>query len=317
MQDAVIIIVFIIYHVFNRWRYLGTSPFLPTVTVITDMYRIAAIQMTSGSNITANLNEAARLLSEAAKMGAKLVILPENFALMAIHPTDNLKIREKHKHGPIQEFLSQQAERLGIWLVGGTLPIETDDPNKFRAACLVFDNSGYQVARYDKMHLFDVTTAPDEHYCESETIEAGHEVVVVDTPYGRLGLAVCYDLRFPELFRCLLSEGVDLIGIPAAFTAVTGKAHWEILVRARAVENLCYVIAANQGGYHVNGRETYGNSMIIDPWGIVLTRLNRGGGVICADMDISKLAQLRRNFPAHEHRIIECLKPQRVKSMKL
>jgi predicted amidohydrolase len=272
------------------------------------MYRVAAIQMASGSNVTANLHEAARLISDTANMGAKLVILPENFALMAMHPTDNVDIREPYGSGPIQEFLSQQAERLGIWLVGGTLPMEAEDPHKIRAACLVFDNTGQEVARYDKMHLFDVTAAPDEHYCESQTIEAGHDVVVVDTPYGRLGLAVCYDLRFPELFRCMLSQGVELIGVPAAFTAVTGKAHWEVLARARAVENLCYVIAANQGGYHVNGRETHGNSMIIDPWGVVLTRLNRGTGAICADINLEKQANLRRKFPAHEHRTIQCLK---------
>jgi nitrilase len=273
------------------------------------MYRVAAIQMASGSNVTANLNEAARLIGEAANMGAQLVILPENFALMAMHSIDNLNMREKPGTGPIQEFLSQQAARFGIWLVGGTLPLETDDPLKYRAACLVFNNTGTCVARYDKMHLFDVTAAPDEQYCESDTIEAGQQVVVVETPYGRLGLAICYDLRFPELFRCMLSQGVELIAVPSAFTAVTGKVHWEILVRTRAVENLCYVIAANQGGYHVNGRETHGNSMIVDPWSLVLTRLNQGAGVICADLDPEKQADLRSNFPTHEHIRIQCQQP--------
>lgn len=270
------------------------------------IYRVASVQMTSGSNVTANLHETNRLIFEAVNMGAKLVILPENFALMAMHPIDNVDIREQHGSGLLQDFLSQQAKRFGIWLVGGTLPLEADEPHKVRATCLVFDNNGQEVARYDKMHLFDVTVAHDEHYCESETIEAGHEIVVVDTPYGRLGLAVCYDLRFPELFRRMFIEGVELIALPSAFTAVTGKAHWEILLRARAVENLCYVIATNQGGYHVNGRETYGNSMIIDPWGVVLTRLNRGAGVICADINLEKQATLRRNFPVHEHRKIQC-----------
>jgi len=268
------------------------------------MYRVAAIQMASGSNVTANLNEAARLIGEAVNMGAQIVILPENFALMAMHSIDNINIREKPGAGPIQEFLSQQAARFGIWLVGGTLPLEADSPLKYRAACLVFNNTGECVARYDKMHLFDVTAAPDEQYCESDTIEAGQQVVVVKTPYGRLGLAICYDLRFPELFRSM--QDVELIAIPSAFTAVTGKVHWEILLRARAVENLCYLIAANQGGYHVNGRKTYGNSMIIDPWSLVLTRLNQGPGVICADLDREKQAQLRRNFPTHEHRKIQC-----------
>jgi len=269
-------------------------------------YRVAAIQMASGSQVSANLQIAAKLINEAASMGAKLVILPENFALMAMHPIDNVQIREKQGSGPIQDFLSQQAAHYGIWLVGGTLPMMTTDPHKFRAACLVFDNTGQEIARYDKIHLFDVTAAPDEHYCESETIDAGDQVIVVDTPYGRLGIAVCYDLRFPELFRCMLTKGIELIALPSAFTAVTGKMHWEILIRARAVENLCYVLAANQGGYHVNGRETYGNSMIIDPWGVVLTRLNRGAGVICADVDLEKQADLRCHFPVHEHRKIQC-----------
>jgi nitrilase len=269
------------------------------------MHRFATIQMASGSNVTANLNEAARLISEAVDMEAKLIILPENFALMAMHPTDTVNIREKPGSGPIQDFLSQQAARSNIWLVGGTLPIATNNPLKFRAACLVFDNTGECVGRYDKIHLFDVTTTPDEHYCESKTIESGDQVVVVDTPYGRLGLAVCYDLRFPELFRCMLNQGVEVFAIPSAFTAVTGKAHWEVLVRARAIENLCYVIAANQGGYHVNGRETYGDSMIIDPWGVVLTRLNQGAGVICADIDLKKQANLRDRFPTHKHRKIQ------------
>jgi nitrilase len=270
------------------------------------IYRVAAIQMASGSNVNANLHEATRLILEAVKMGAKLIILPENFALMAMHPTDAVKIREQPGNGPLQDFLSQQAARYGVWIVGGTLPLVADHPQKVRAACLVFDNTGSCVARYDKMHLFDVTVTSDEHYCESETIEPGTQVIVTDTPFGRLGLAVCYDLRFPELFRCMLNQGVELISVSSAFTAVTGRAHWEVLVRARAVENLCYVIAANQGGYHVNGRETYGDSMIIDPWGVVLTRLNRGAGVICADLNPENQATVRRNFPAHQHRKIQC-----------
>jgi deaminated glutathione amidase len=269
------------------------------------MYRVAAIQMTSGSNVTANLHQAARLINDAANMGAKLVILPEYFALMAMHPSDNIKIREPYGNGPIQDFLKEQAKRFGLWLVGGTLPLETNDPHKIRATCLVFDDTGQEKARYDKMHLFDVNVPSEDNYCESEIIEAGNEVIVVDTPYGRLGIAVCYDLRFPELFRCLLNKGVDLFAIPAAFTATTGKAHWEVLIRARAVENLCYIIAANQGGYHVNGRETHGNSMIVEPWGGVLTRLNRGAGVICADIDLEKQSHLRNHFPSHKHRKIQ------------
>ena len=269
-------------------------------------HRVAAIQMASGCHVSANLNEAARLILEAVNMGAKLIILPENFALMAMHPTDVVKIREEYGSGPIQDFLSQQAARYGVWLVGGTFPLVAPHPHKFLAACLVFDHTGQCVARYDKMHLFDVAVTADEHYCESETTQAGNQVVVHHTPFGRLGLAVCYDLRFPELFRCMLASGVDLISLPSAFTAVTGRAHWEVLVRARAIENLCYLIAANQGGYHVNGRETHGDSMIIDPWGVVLTRLNRGAGVICADIDLEKQVTLRRNFPTYQHRKIRC-----------
>jgi len=269
-------------------------------------HRVAAIQMASGSNVNANLNEAARLISEATHMGAQLIILPENFALMAMHPMDVVKIREESGVGPIQDFLSQQAARHSIWLVGGTLPIVAANPHKFYGASILFDPTGRSVARYNKMHLFDVTVAPDEHYCESETTEPGTQIVVHDTPFGRLGLAVCYDLRFPELFRGMLDSEVELISLPSAFTAVTGRAHWEVLVRARAIENLCYLIAANQGGYHVNGRETHGDSMIIDPWGVVLTRLNRGAGVICADINREKQTILRRNFPTHRHRKIRC-----------
>ena len=270
------------------------------------IFRVAAIQMASGPNVAANLHEVSRLLSEAASMGAQLVVLPENFALMPLHSQENLQICEPFGDGLLQNFLSQQAARYGLWLVGGTIPIATASDNKFRAACLVFNNQGQQVARYDKMHLFDVIAGTNEQYCESEVIEPGDQIAVVETPFGRLGLAICYDLRFPELFRCLLTEGIELIVVPSAFTAITGKAHWEVLVRARAIENLCYVIAANQGGYHINGRETYGNSMIVDPWGYVLMRLNQGTGIVCTDIDREKQTLLRRNFPAHQHRKIRC-----------
>lgn len=275
------------------------------------MYRVAAIQMASGPNVTANLSETGRLIGEAASMGAKLVVLPENFAIMGMKETDKVDIREEegNLHAPIQHFLSQQAAHYGIWLVGGTIPIASTHPQKIRAACLVYDNKGKQVTRYDKIHLFDVNTTPEEHYCESDTIEAGEHVVVINSPFGRLGLAICYDLRFPELFRCMVSQGAEIIVVPAAFTAVTGKVHWELLVRTRAIENLCYLIAANQGGYHVNGRETHGHSMIVDPWGAVLTRLQRGTGVICADINLEQQASLRHNFPAIQHIKIPCQLP--------
>ncbi len=266
-------------------------------------HRIATIQMASGCNVAANLHEAAQLIQTAAQMGAKLAVLPENFAQMGKHQTDMLAIQEPMGNGEIQKFLAQQAKLHDIWIVGGTVAISSEQANKVYSACLLFDNTGHCLARYDKMHLFDVLVGQQEHYQESNTIEAGRRVVVADTPFGKLGLAVCYDLRFPELFRSMLVHNVELIAIPAAFTATTGKAHWEVLLRARAIENLCYVIASDQGGYHVNGRETHGDSMIIDPWGSVMTRIRRGVGVVCADIDTNNLAILHQKFPARQHRL--------------
>lgn len=271
------------------------------------MTRVAAIQMASGPNVNANLLEAARLLKKAAEAGAKLVVLPENFALMGMSEFDKVKLREADGQGPLQDFLSEQAAKLGIWLVGGTIPLAAHDPNKVNAACLLLDDRGNRVARYDKIHLFDVRiTESDERYNESESIEPGSKVTVVDTPFGKLGLAVCYDLRFPGLFRLMSEAGAELFALPSAFTAITGKAHWETLVRARAIENLTYVIAAAQGGYHANGRETFGHSMIVDPWGVVLDELPRGSGVVVARVDRERLTDLRRSFPVLEHRKLAC-----------
>ncbi len=274
------------------------------------MTRVAAIQMASGPNISANLSEAERLIAKAAAAGARLVVLPENFALMGMSEVDKVKVRESDGKGPIQDFLARTASRYGIWLVGGTVPLVAEDANKVRAACLLFDDKGKRVARYDKVHLFDVHIEESgEDYYESNTIEPGNEVVVLDTPFGRLGLAVCYDLRFPELFRRMVQEQVEIIAMPSAFTAITGKAHWEVLVRARAIENLSYVIASAQGGYHANGRETHGDSMIVDPWGGVLDRLPRGSGFVMADIERSRLEAIRRNFPALAHRRLPCTLP--------
>jgi predicted amidohydrolase len=273
--------------------------------------RIAAVQMASGPVVNANLIEAGRLISQCVKAGAGLVVLPENFAIMGMSEYDKVKLREQEGNGPIQEFLAEQAAKHNIWLVGGTVPMIANDENKVRATCLLFDDSGRQVARYDKTHLFDVELVDSsgkqgEKYVESETIEAGDTVVVVDTPFARLGLAVCYDLRFPELFRNMLDLGVEIIALPSAFTATTGKAHWEILVRARAIENLCYLVAADQGGYHVNGRESHGDSMIVDPWGNIVDRLGSGSGIVIADFDSANLERIRRNFPAISHRKLLC-----------
>lgn len=271
------------------------------------MSRVAAIQMASGPNVGANLIEVKRLIALAVEAGAELVVLPENFAIMGLTEVDKVGLCEQEGVGPIQSFLAQQAKENGVWIVGGTIPLVSSDDSKVRAACLLYDAAGEQVARYDKIHLFDVLLEENkESYIESQTIEAGDHCVVVDTPFGRLGLAICYDLRFPELFRALLDQGVEIMAVPSAFTAITGGAHWEILVRARAIENLSYVIAAAQGGYHVNGRETYGDSMIVDPWGGVLDRLANGSGVICAEIDPVRLAQTRQNFPSIAHRKFFC-----------
>lgn len=268
--------------------------------------RVAAIQMASGPLVSANLIEVGRLISLAAGAGANLVVLPENFAIMGMKEQDKVEIREEQGSGLIQEFLAEHSSKHKIWLVAGTIPLVASVDNKVRSACLLYDDQGRVVARYDKTHLFDVHLVDgDKNYVESETIEAGTEVVVIDTPFARIGLAICYDLRFPELFRDMVDKGVELIIIPSAFTAITGKAHWEILLRARAIENLSFVIAANQGGYHVNGFESYGDSMIIDPWGIILDRLDSGSGYVIAEMDMAYLRSVRKNFPALEHRKID------------
>jgi nitrilase len=264
--------------------------------------KLAAVQMASGPQVAANLQEAARLIQQAARAGAQLVVLPENFAIMALRDADRLSAAEPDGQGPIQEFLAQQARSHGLWLVGGTIPLRATDPKRVRAACLVYDERGQRVARYDKIHLFDVKLDNGEEYNESAAIEPGEQPVVVDTPFGKLGLAICYDLRFPELFRQLLDRGAHLFAVPSAFTVHTGRAHWEVLVRARAVENLAYVVAAAQGGYHLNGRETYGDSMIVNPWGEVLDRLSRGSGVVLADLDRHFFEQTRSRFPSVHHR---------------
>ena len=267
------------------------------------MSKIAAIQMASGPNVSANLIEASRLIDMAVMAGARMVVLPENFALMGMTEQDKIDFREQEGNGPVQEFLGKQAVRHGLWIVGGTVSLETGVADKVRAVCLVYDSTGKQVARYDKIHLFDVALKESgEEYNESATIEPGQDLVVLDTPFGRMGLAVCYDLRFPELFRNLVGQGAELIALPAAFTAITGKAHWEVLVRARAIENLCYMIASAQGGYHINGRQTHGDSMIVDPWGKVLDHLSSGSGIVVADIDCNQLQNRRRTFPALEHR---------------
>jgi nitrilase len=265
-------------------------------------FRVAAIQMASGPSVSANLEEAARLIEDAASQGAQLVVLPEYFCIMGMKDTDKLAVREQPGDGQIQRFLSETAKRLRIWLVGGSVPLTSSEPDKVYNSCLVYADNGEQVARYDKIHLFGLQLG-HEHYAEEKTIKAGNKVVTVDSPFGRIGLSICYDLRFPELFR--LMNNVDIILAPAAFTAITGKAHWEVLVRARAVENMAYVIAPGQGGYHVNGRETNGDSMIVDPWGVVMARLPRGSGAVVATIDPEYQTSLRTNLPALDHRTLQ------------
>jgi deaminated glutathione amidase len=263
--------------------------------------RVAAVQLASGPNIKGNLNEAGRLIEMAVAGGSKLVALPEYFAIMGLHDGDKVKAREKPGDGPIQEFLAAEARKHGIWIVGGSVPLDSSSPDKVRNSCLVYDDQGRLAARYDKIHLFGFEMGK-ERYEEERTIEPGRDVVTVDAPFGRLGLSVCYDLRFPELYRAM--KEVDIILVPSAFTETTGKAHWETLVRARAIENLAYVLAPAQGGYHLSGRETHGDSMIVDPWGVVLDRLPRGSGVVMASVNLQHLRNLRQSLPALTHRTL-------------
>ena len=268
------------------------------------LVKIAGIQMASSPNVASNLIEAERLIAIAAEQGAKIVVLPEYFCIMGVKDIDKVAVREKLSDGPIQRFLAKMAKHYKIWLIGGTVPLVSNFPNKVRNSCLVFNDKGVQVARYDKIHLFGLDLGT-EHYHEENTIESGDTVVVVETPYGKIGLSVCYDLRFPELYRAM--GEVDMIVIPSAFTETTGKAHWESLIRARAIENLCYVIAPAQGGYHLSGRETHGNSMIVDPWGVILDRLPRGSGVVIANINRDYQKSLRQSLPALKHKTIKAI----------
>lgn len=263
--------------------------------------RIAAIQMASGSQVEGNLKEARRLIQMAVSQGARLVALPEYFALMGVRDYDKVIAKEADGDGPIQSFLSQTAREFGIWLAGGGVPLVASVPNKVRNSCLLYDDRGERVARYDKIHLFGLDLGSDR-YQEANTIEPGDKVVVAKTPFGSIGLSICYDLRFPELYRAM--DNVKVILVPSAFTATTGRAHWEILIRARAVENLAYVVAPAQGGYHVNRRETHGDSMIVDPWGVILDRLPRGSGVVIANLSPDHQERLRKSLPALSHRVL-------------
>ena len=263
--------------------------------------RIAALQTVSTPEVERNLEAAARLIAQAARDGAELAALPEYFCLMGRRDDDKLHIAEAPGAGPIQAFLSAQAKLHGLWLIGGTLPMRTADPARARNASCIYAPDGSLAARYDKMHLFRYDNGR-ESYDEARVLEAGDQAVAFQAGALRVGLSVCYDLRFPELYRQLCAPPCDLLSVPAAFTHTTGRDHWELLLRARAVENQCYVIAPAQGGLHENGRRTWGHSMVIDPWGQVLAVLPEGEGVVLADVDAQRLAAVRQQLPALAHR---------------
>ena len=266
--------------------------------------KVAAVQMTSGPDVAANLAQARALLEEAAGRGARLAVLPENFAFMGLKDADKRAIAEPDGSGPAQEFLAASARELHLWIVGGTVALRSGADGRVAAASLVYDADGRRVARYDKIHLFDVDIpGRAESYRESAHVAPGSRAAVIDTPVGRLGLSVCYDVRFPELYRHLSAAGAQLLAVPSAFTSPTGRAHWETLLRARAIENLCYVIAPAQSGFHPSGRETYGDSMVVDYWGRILQRVPRGRGCAVAEVDLARQAGVRESFPALAHRV--------------
>ena len=262
-------------------------------------FKVAVVQMVSTPRVEENLAAAAKLVARAAKQGAKLIALPEYFCILGMRDTDKVAAREKDGAGPIQEFLSGTAKRHGVWLVGGSVPLECADSRKVRNSCLVYDPDGRRVARYDKIHLFGLELGA-ERFDEARTIEAGTQPCAIDSPFGRIALSVCYDVRFPELYRALAP--MDIILVPSAFTATTGRAHWETLLRARAIENLAWVLAPAQGGKHPNGRQTHGHSMVVDPWGKVIAERAAEPGVVVADIDPAFQAKMRLSLPALAHR---------------
>ena len=267
--------------------------------------RVAAIQMTSGTDVSRNLRRARELLEQAAARGARLAVLPENFALMAHKERDKREVAEADGDGPIQAMLSAAARNLELTLVGGTVPLRVAGETRVAPASLVYGPDGKRIGRYDKIHLFDVDVpGATESHRESSGMVPGREVKVFDTSAGRLGVAVCYDLRFPELFRAMAREGADCFIVSAAFTVPTGQAHWDLLNRARAVENLCHLVVSAQVGEHENGRRTYGHSMVVDCWGGIVDVLPSGEGAAVGELDLERQARIRREFPALEHRVL-------------
>lgn len=271
---------------------------------------IAAVQMTSGGDLETNLQQAAKLVDQAVVKGAKLVVLPEYFAYHGCREVEQIARAERNPDGPARRFIAEQACLHGIWLVGGTIPVAEENERRAAASCFVVNERGEEVACYRKMHLFDVDVDDARgSYRESDDYRHGDDPVVVDTPFGRLGLTVCYDLRFPELYRYLAEQGAEILLVPSAFTSATGEPHWELLLRARAVENLCYVVGANMGDRYHEKRPTWGGSAIIDPWGRVMASLADGPGVVVADIDLDYLKVLRKKMPVLEHRRLNVVKP--------
>jgi nitrilase len=285
-------------HFEGSWVYTLFLDYLRIATVA----RVGIVQMTSSAKLKDNLDQAEKYIIEASNANVSLVVFPENFAFMGMND-EKLSVAEAYGQGPIQEKMSQLARTYKIWIIAGTMPIKGSGP-KVRSSSIVYDDKGAQVARYDKIHLFDVRVSETESHQESRSIEAGSELVVVDTPIGKVGLTVCYDLRFAELYQKLVFRGAQFLTVPSAFTAVTGKAHWEILLRARAIENLSYILAANQWGHHENGRHTYGHSMVVVPWGKITGQKEEGCGLLTVDVDIEHQTQLRKEFPCLQHHVL-------------
>jgi len=263
--------------------------------------RVAAIQTIAGGDVADNLAQSEALVAAAADEGARLILLPEYFGILGARATDKLAAREPDGAGPQQDFLARMAREHHAILVGGSVPIARAEPDRVRSACLVYGPDGVRMARYDKIHLFRFTKGAED-YDETRTIAPGTEIVAFDAPCGRVGLSICYDVRFPELYRAL--GECALLLVPAAFTATTGAAHWELLLRTRAVENQCYVLAAAQGGAHPNGRRTWGHSMLVDPWGAIVAMKEEGPGVVVGDVDPARIAEVRLQLPALTHRVM-------------
>ena len=270
------------------------------------MPKIAAIQMCSSPSVEDNLTTASRLIEQAAQQGAAVAALPEMFVMMGAKEDQQSQIAEVYGQGVIQETIAKFAAEQNIWVIAGTIPIRRPGSQKISAACLVYDNNGACVCRYDKIHLFDTVLSADESYQESDTVTAGHQAAVVESPVGKIGLAVCYDLRFPGLFNHLSNLGAEIMVVPSAFTFQTGQDHWQLLTRCRAIDNLAYLVAPNQGGHHAGGRKTYGHTLIVEPWGHIISSAGASGeAIVVADIDVTRLHQIRKTLPILQHQRIK------------